>query len=132
MQGVLFKVSGVAVIAVISILIIRHLKGELSFAVKAVAGAIIFGLIIVAAEPVIDQTYSIFITEETAEYIGIMLKALGIVFLTHISSAVCKDCGENTLSVGVELAGKIEILLLCLPLIEKIMGYLTEMISMGG
>ena len=131
MQGLLFKVSAIAVIAVTAILIIRQLKGELSFAVKVISAVLILGLTVASLEPVINDITSVFITETSSEYIRIMLKAAGIAFLTHISSSICKDCGENTLSVGVELAGKIEILILCLPLIEKIMGYLLEMISMG-
>jgi len=131
MQGLLFKVSAIAVIAVTAILIIRQLKGELSFAVKVISAVLILGLTVASLEPVINDITSVFITEKSSEYIRIMLKAAGIAFLTHISSSICKDCGENTLSVGVELAGKIEILILCLPLIEKIMGYLLEMISMG-
>jgi len=55
-----------------------------------------------------------------AEYASIMLKGLGAAILTHICAMVCRECGKPSLADTVELAGKIEIFILCLPLIKKI------------
>ncbi|MBQ9139683.1 MAG: stage III sporulation AC/AD family protein, partial [Ruminococcus sp.] len=41
------------------------------------------------------------------------------------ASDICKDCGENTLAVQAEIAGKIALMLLALPLF----GTLAELIS---
>lgn len=131
MQGVLFKVSAVALVCVIAILIVRQIKGEVTFALKIAGALLIFGIVVISSGSIITDIASRFVSEGASEYITIMLKALGIALLTHIASSVCKDCGESTLSAGVEFAGKIEILILCLPVIEKILGYISQMISMG-
>ena len=39
--------------------------------------------------------------------LSLMLKALGIAFLSTYCAATCRECGENAAADGVELAGKI-------------------------
>ena len=51
----------------------------------------------------------------------ILLKALGIAWLTQCCADVCRESGENGAAAGVELAGKVELLLLCLPLINEVL-----------
>lgn len=55
-------------------------------------------------------------TEETIEYVGMLCKALGIVWLTHTASELCKTVGETGLAGYMELAGRIELMALSLPL----------------
>lgn len=54
------------------------------------------------------------------EYGGILLKSLGICFLCQFSSDACKDAGQSALASKVELAGKLMIVLIALPMIEDI------------
>jgi stage III sporulation protein AD len=60
---------------------------------------------------------------ETAEYIPIMTKALGIAVLCRICSDVCKDCGETTLASAVESVGKLTLVLLAMPMIRRLAQY---------
>ena len=66
------------------------------------------------------------------EYVEIILKGLGIVILTQICSDICKDSGEGTLAGNIETVGKLELLLLCIPLIEEILGTAERLLEMGG
>lgn len=52
------------------------------------------------------------------EYLTLLLKALGVSVLTQLAADACRDSGETALSNKVELAGKVTILLLCLPLVK--------------
>ena len=42
----------------------------------------------------------------------ILIKSLAIAYLTELSSALCKECGENSMAFAIESTGKIEILIL--------------------
>ncbi len=55
-----------------------------------------------------------------AEYAAIMLKGFGVAILTHICSLTCRECGKGALADSVELAGKLEIFLLCIPLMQNV------------
>lgn len=62
-------------------------------------------------------------------YITTMLKGLGVAFLSEICAGICRDFGKSTLADGVELAGKLEIVLLCVPMITKIVGTASELLG---
>lgn len=53
-----------------------------------------------------------------SDYIKILFKALGVCYLTQFSSDICKDCGENAIASAVDIFGKIQLIILALPLFE--------------
>ena len=63
---------------------------------------------------------------EYKEYMGILVKVIGITYLCELSGGICKDAGYQTLASQVELCGKVSIFLLGMPilmmLIEQIRG----------
>lgn len=61
--------------------------------------------------------------------ITLMLKSVGIAYLAQIASELCKDMGENALAVKAEIAGRIMLLTLAMPLITKIMDMLIDLVK---
>ena len=55
----------------------------------------------------------------------IMLKSMGIAYITAITGEICTSAGEETLASAAAFAGKVEITVLCLPL-------LTSLIKLAG
>ena len=55
------------------------------------------------------------------QYLKVLLQVLCVAFLTHICASICLDCGEGTIAEYVELGGKLEILILALPLMREIL-----------
>ena len=125
------KICGIALISAICGIVIGQIRKELSFAVKVAGVILIFGMIFTSLSPFLAEIEGLPAFGNISEYIQIMLKALGVAFLTHICATLCRDCGESSLASGVEFAGKLEILILCLPLISKILNYASQIISMG-
>ena len=64
------------------------------------------------------------------ETLAVLFKALGIALITQICASVCRDGGEAGLASWVEMAGKIEILLLSFPLIRNILAAAGELLNM--
>ena len=56
-------------------------------------------------------------------------QALGVCFITQLASDACKDAGEGAIASKVELAGKVVILLLAMPLFEQIIGVATSLMT---
>lgn len=65
---------------------------------------------------------------ESAEF---LFKALGLAWLTQCCADVCRESGEGGAANGVELAGKLEILLLSLPLLNKLMEVVGQLLSLS-
>ena len=126
------KVCALAVICTAVGVVVKQIKNEISFALRAAGGVLIFGIVLISLEPFFSFFDELGGFGGSEEYIGIMLRSLGVAMIAHVCAGICRDAGEGSIAGGVELAGKIEILILCVPLIRRILTYASEMISMRG
>lgn len=67
--------------------------------------------------------------EETSAYLKIMFKVLGIALITQIISDLCRDSGESALASQTEVAAKIFIVALILPLLQAVVKVITGLAS---
>ncbi len=54
-------------------------------------------------------------------YIGILIKIIGITYVTEISASLCKDSGYNAVGEQIELVGKLAILAISMPIMLAIL-----------
>ena len=118
----IIKIIGVAFVTAISSILLKSTKPELSFAVT-VTGIIIILLLIVDA---LQNTMLIFstISQMTGVENGllkILLKMVGVGYLTEFGAGILNDFGSNAVADKVVLGGKIAILVLSLPVIESLL-----------
>ena len=90
---------------------------------------LILGAVIARFSGAVATVTDIMKESNVADYGKVMLKALGIGIVVNTVGSVCRDMGENTISNGVELAGKIEILLICLPIITETLSLIKELLT---
>ena len=55
-----------------------------------------------------------------SEYINILIKSLGICYITQISANVCKENGSLSVAIQIETAGKILLLISAVPVFNDI------------
>lgn len=110
----------VIIAAVLSVMLKKY-NPEISMLVAVGAGVVVFALILSKISPALNQVNSLLTRAGMpVEYGGILLKSLGICFRCQFSSDACKDAGQSALASKVELAGKLMIVLIALPMIEDI------------
>lgn len=63
------------------------------------------------------------------EYAQILFKALGICWLTQFASDICRSCNEAAIASAAEIFGKIQLLLLSLPLFENLIDVVTGILE---
>lgn len=56
------------------------------------------------------------------EYVKYLLKAVGVTYLCHFSSLICKDAGYQAVAGQIEVFGKISVLLMGLPILAAVVG----------
>jgi len=54
-------------------------------------------------------------------YISTLLKIVGIAYIAEFGAEVCKDAGESAIASKVELAGKVMIIVLAVPILTSLM-----------
>ena len=99
-------------------------------AVGLLAGIGILALVLTKAVPVFSTLQDLLGTAALPEEYGqVLFKALGICLLTQLAADACKDAGESALAAKAELAGKLFLLMLALPLFEKIAEIAVSLIN---
>ena len=115
------KICGVAIVGVCALGLLTHMKSGVSFALKVALTLIIAASAVILLEPIPEKIFSLAaIGNLEGEYVSILLRCVGVTFLGQISADICRDCGDGTSANGVELIAKLEIVVICLPLLEGI------------
>lgn len=131
MEKELFKICGIALLCVAFLVVTKELKGGYPWAVRAVGVIFIGSLLVINIDGLKNELDTFLKLGNSSEYIAIMLKSLGISFLVKICSDICRDCGEGSLAFGIESAGKLCVIYMCLPLISDMLGCANEILDMG-
>lgn len=126
-------IVGVVMIAAFLAVLLRHQKPEFAMAVGVLTGIAVLLLIISKIVPVFDTLRDMLgAAGLPGEYGQILFKALGLCLLTQLAADACRDAGENAMAAKAELAGKAVMLLLSLPLFEKVAELAASLIGGTG
>ncbi len=126
----IMAIAGVVVIAAFLAVLLRQQRPEQAMAVGLLAGIGILALVLTKAVPVFSTLQDLLGTAALPEEYGqVLFKALGICLLTQLAADACKDAGESALAAKAELAGKLFLLMLALPLFEKIAEIAVSLIN---
>lgn len=111
----------IAAIGIVAVLLALQFKGgrqEYGLYLVLAAGLLIFSGIIGQMEVVLKTIREYL--EETAvagAYLTILYKLIGIAYIAEFASGICKDAGYSFLAGQIELAGKLTILTLSMPVV---------------
>lgn len=120
----------IAIVVCIALCVIKKYNKDYAILLSAVAGIFILFLVFSKTIPVVEELKRFAeIAHVDQKYIGILLKCTGICFVTQFASDCCDDAGEKSLANKVDLAGKISILLVALPLFTNISDIVLKMIN---
>lgn len=114
-------IAAALVLAVITLLL-KNWKPEYAMLVSTACIALFMGWTVLQMIPLFT-TVSSLAAEAGIEntYIRILLRCLGICCLSEIGTSLCKEAGQTSAAVQIELAGKVLILSNCMPIYQKIL-----------
>lgn len=126
----IISLSVIGVFSVIFALAIKQYNKEVS-AILVIATVVILALQllpnIISVCSGLDELTAI--ANFSENYLPILLKALGICYITQISSAVCKENGSGAIASQIELGGKICILILAIPLYVDVIEMISDFLK---
>lgn len=127
------RVGGIAMVGVVALLILRTQRPEWAPLLRMAVTVVALGLTLSLASTVLGYVTELANATGGLDQEGwpILLKALGVAFLTEIAASVCRDSGETGLATWVETAGKLEVLLLSFPLIKTVLDTVTDILRMA-
>ena len=123
------KICALGILFATLCILIKNIRNEFLIPTRLAGILILFSLIIVLMNPIFEFLKNIMGENLPIEHMKILLKSFSIAYMTQISSELCRECGENNIAFGIESAGKIEIVILSLPLINTLIQLSKELIS---
>lgn len=128
----IIKIALLGIVAAVIALTVKSFKPEMGMFVSIAAG-IIFMLYIVAELSGLIETINKAIANYglNPDYVGVIIKALGIAYTTQFAADICKDSGETALGTRIELYGRIMIIASALPLIFSILDMVLNMFELA-
>lgn len=117
----IIQIVTLGIIASILYIILKDLNASFAFFLLLITGIIIF-LAIIKQIGVIFRLIESLGEKASVEgmYMDTILKIIGIAYITELGSNITKDAGLGSVAAKIELAGKIFILLLAVPIITAV------------
>lgn len=123
------KIIGIAFISVIIIIILKQYKPEFAIYASILAGILILTMSFSKLSSIIELLNSI--ASKTAingEFLKILLKITGIALLTEFGISICKDSGETAIASKVDIAGKVTIIAISIPIMSGLLETVTKIL----
>ncbi|MGN0530560.1 MAG: SpoIIIAC/SpoIIIAD family protein [Eubacterium sp.] len=122
-------IIGISITALILSLFLKDYNKTVSLILVLFSSALLFFKIVGSIGEITDTLKEI--TDNAGElssYLKLMLKVLGIALITQITADICRDCGETALAGQTEVAAKIIIVAMILPLFEAVVKIISGLL----
>lgn len=123
----ILSISMIAVFSVVLISVLKKQNPSIAFALSLCAAILV---VLYAVQGISTIAGRLEGFTDMVEYIAIPVKALGITIMARFTTALCDDAGEKAISFGVHLFAKVSIVILALPLFEKLIDILQNIMEM--
>jgi len=126
------RIALAAMIAGVLIVAIKQKQPEIAVQISMIAGLIIFIYVLDYLVTAVDYIKEI-VTKYSIPYksVAIVLKIIGVAYICEFAVQMLKDTGEGSLASKVELAGRVFIIVLSLPIVTSFMDMVLGMLRIG-
>lgn len=118
MEGI-WKLCGAAVLGAVAFSMLKNTRSDplpLQW-----TGTVLMALAYLSMmAPVVEWVGTLCRSAQMGETAELLLRGLGVAFLTGWCADFCRQSGDGAWAKGVECVGRAELLLLCLPELEKL------------
>ena len=127
----ILAIVALAIIATIMCKLMDKYNKIYSVIITLAATSIILLVVFTYVSPIMSTITGLFTRSGLSyQYTEILFKALGICYITQLAYDICKDSNENAIDTQVELAGKVSLIILSLPLFQSLIEIVTKLTSL--
>ena len=125
----IIKIIGIALIALIIIIMLKQYRPEYAIFISILTGILILFLVmdrltgIINLIETIQDKFSI-----NTQFIALLIKITGIAFLSEFAVSVCKDSGEAAIASKIEIGCKIIIISMSIPIISSLLEIILKIL----
>jgi len=124
------QIVGFAIIVTVIGTVLKQIKPEIAIQLSILAGVTIFLLVMDKIRLIIDLLQKLAEQANVSSYyLFIVLKIVGVAYLAELGCQICRDAGENALATKVEIAAKIFVVVLAIPIIVAITESMMKLLA---
>lgn len=123
-------ILALALTAAFSAVALKKYAPETSVVIAVAAGGTILLELMSRISPVVQEVNTLLSGAGlNGAYGPVLLKTLGICFVTQFASDACRDAGQSSLASKIELAAKLSMIIIALPLFENILHTAADLLT---
>lgn len=123
------KIVGVSIFAVIMIIILKNYRPEMALVLSIITGIGIMLYAISKMSSVINVLNDLVPKSGVnTDFLLIIIKVIGIAYIVEFGKNVCIDAGQSSIATKLEMAGKVVIVVLTIPLISSLVNVLVGLV----
>ncbi|MFZ7120628.1 MAG: stage III sporulation protein AD [Eubacteriaceae bacterium] len=125
----IFQIVIIGILATVLIVLVKNYNPEYQIFLSIVTGIIILFFIYSYLEPILESFKLLWSRIDiNSEYFGVILKVISVAYITEFGSQICKDAGEKSIGMKIELAGKVIIIYLSVPIVFALINFMINLI----
>ena len=125
----IIKIIGIALIALIIIIMLKQYRPEYAIFISILTGILILFLVMDRLTGIINLIESIQDKFSiNTQFIALLIKITGIAFLSEFAISVCKDSGEAAIASKIELGSKIIVISMSIPIISSLLEIILKIL----
>ncbi len=128
-MGIL-EIAGIGVLGVLLAAAIRPFRPDMAVVVGAATGVLLMLCAVMELSGMADTLRALM--DEygiQSEYVGLLLKIVGIAYAAQFGAQICSDAGETAIAGRVELCGRVMILAAAAPAAAMALSSAVELIG---
>lgn len=115
------QIVGLGLIATFLVLVLKEQKPVFAFLLTIFVGVLIFLFLIGQIGRIISMLQELAANADlNMIYVETILKIIGIAYIAEFGAQITRDAGQGAIASKIELAGKVLILLMAIPIINAI------------
>lgn len=125
----IFKIIAFSVISLMLVVVLEKVNKEYAIVITLISAIVIFSMIIIKLDSVIALLNQL--VEGAGinkNYLTILLKVTGISYIVELTKNICEDAGSSSLATKVEMAGKISVVILTIPIITSVVEMIVDIV----
>lgn len=125
----IFQVVGFGLVGTILIILVRENRPEIARLMAIAVGLIILVYVIGYLRMVINVINEIALEADIEPlFLQTLFRIIGVAYLSEFGAQVSRDAGEGSVAMKIELAGKIIILVMAIPILVTVLESVLELI----
>lgn len=125
----ILQISGIALTGAALAVVLKYQKPPLAMLLSIFVGVTIFLLVLSKVGAIVEVLRQLANQANISSvYLGTLLKIIGIAYIADFIAQICRDADQGAIAIKVELAAKVMVLVLAVPIVVAVLQSLLRLI----